>query len=360
MGLSSPEMALLAVESLTALALVALWVGDRERTYTLWWAISFGIAPLPSLLIGHGRAHEGPVVIALCLNVAVQAATLIAGVISYRFQRPLSVPNVGMAIVALTALYYLPISFVGFMWSRFALIVSMTGALLTSAVLLWSLGRFEKLAAACFALSGGLEIFRLMLVIAGQLNSTWLAHIPSFSGLMAICTALALLIAAYQRSLDQLRDQNRFLELSHEITEQLQGVSDETSLAQRVLSVITQRLEWQQGMFFQPVGEPESLSLIPVASCGELENTLVKIGLPVATPNTGMIAEAVRSKRVCYSEGLNKDPRLTEAYRDHPLVKSNPSLVVIPVTHDGKVLGIIALHDVKRRELRDTEIRTLE
>ncbi len=361
MSLSSPEIALLAVELLTAMALAVLWLGDRERTYTLWWAISFGIAPLPSLLmIGHSHEHEGGVAIALCFNVAVQAATLVAGVISYRSQCSLSARKVGMAIVVLTALYYLPVSFVGFMWARFALIGSMIAARLASAAVLWSLGRFEKLAAACFAMSGGLEVFRLMLVIAGQLNSTWLAHIPSFSGLMAICTALALLIAAYQRSLERLRDQNRFLALSHEITEQLQGVSDETSVAQRVLSVMTQRLGWQQGMFFQPVGELESLSLIPVASCGESEQTWVKIGLPVATPGVGMIAEAIRSKHVCYSESLNNDPRLTDAYRDHPLVKSNPSLVVIPVTHDGKVLGIIALRDVERRDLRNTEIRTLE
>lgn len=363
MGLSSPELALLAVELLTALALVVLWLSDREHTYTLWWAISHIIAPLPSVLARHIEDHQTssqPIVLLLFLNIAVQAATLLAGVISYRSRRPLRPSKVAAAIVGLWMLYYLPSLALGVGWGRLCMVLSMIVALLASAALMWTVGSVERLAALCFGARGGFEIALVALIVSGQTHSIWLAHIPSFNGLMAISTALALLLAAYQRSLNRLREQNRFLELSHEITAQLQGVADEASLAQRALDVITLRLDWPQGMFFQPVGAPDTLTLIPIANRGQLEGTRVEIGLPVATPQTGMIATAMRTQRVCHSAHLVGDPRVTDAYREHPLVTGDPSLVVIPVTHGGNVLGIIALRDSRRREFRDTEIRTLE
>ena len=45
MGLPDSDVSLLLVELLTALALAALWFGDRERPYTLWWAISHAALP---------------------------------------------------------------------------------------------------------------------------------------------------------------------------------------------------------------------------------------------------------------------------------------------------------------------------
>lgn len=364
--MSAAEISLLAVELLTALALVVLWFGDRERTYTLWWAVSHATLPLPSLLSSYIRdindhsVTSSFIALLLCLNIAIQAATLVAGVISYRTQWALRPRHVGIAVAGLLVVYFLPIPLLGFVWARPAMVTSMIVALLASAGLMWSLGRFERLAAVCFALRGGFEILLLILVATGHSNSPLFAHLPSFNGLMAISTVMALLIAAYQRSLTRLRDQYRFLELSHEITAQLQGVSDEASLAKRVLEVIRERLDWKQGIFFHPIDAPESITLIPIANSGELQNRKVNIGLPVVTPNIGMIATAVRTRQVCHTANLLTDPRVTDMYRDHPLLETNSSMVVIPVTHDAKVLGIIVLRDTVRREFRDTEIRTLE
>jgi diguanylate cyclase (GGDEF)-like protein len=363
MGLSSPELALLVVELLTALALAVLWLGDRKRTYTLWWAISHITLPLPSLLTHYIHNHSTSPVVAflLCLNIAIQVSALIAGVISYRAEKPLRLRYVAFAVAGLLALYFLPTTIAGFGWARLAMVMSMTLALLASAALMWSLGRMERLAAVCFGLRGGFEIVLLALIASGRSNSAWITHIPSFTGLMAISTALVLLIAAYQRSLDLLRDQYRFLELSHEITAQLQGVSNEASLAERVLAVITQQLDWKQGIFFRPAEIDGSSALIPIANQGpRISDNEVKIGVPVATPNIGMIASAVRTRQVCHSSSLKGDPRVTEAYRNHPLIASNPSVVVIPVTHDDEVLGVIVLRDTVRREFPETEIRTLQ
>ena len=360
MSLSSPELALLAVELLTALALAALWFGDRTRSYTLWWAIAHVMLPLPLLLMNSVREYNNFIALLLCLNVAIQATTQVAGVITYRTQSSIRITYVLAIIVGLTLLYFLPSFVVGFVWSRVTLVASMVAALLASAALMWSLGWTERVAAACFALRGGFEVMLLVLMATGRANSTWFTHIPSFNGLLAICTALSLLIAAYQRSLVRLQDQNRFLELSHDITAQLQGVPDEESLAQRVLEVMTQRLDWTQGVFFRPVASPNTITLIPIAGMGRIEGRQVKIGEPIITPNAGMIASAIRTRRVCHSVNLMGDPRVTDMYRDHPLVATDPSMVVIPVTHDGTVLGTIVLRDSKRRDFPDAEIRTLE
>ena len=362
MGLSTPELALLAVELLTALALAALWLGDRERSYTLWWAISHAVLPIPSLLMGSVHDHQVQsqlVIVVLLLNISIQATTLLAGVISYRATRQLQPRHVGIVIVGLLLFFYLPSLVVGVWWGRLFMVLSMVAALLASAALMWSLGKIERLAAACFAVRAGFEIALVVLIATGHSKSNWFEHIPSLNGLMAIGTALALLIAAYQRSLSRLHEQYRSLELSQEIAAQLQGVSEETSLAQRVLAVMLQRLGWEQGLFFRPGLEP--LTFFAVAALGsEVGEAHVKIGSTITTPDSGMIAIAMRTRRVCQSSSLSSDPRVTDTYRSHPLISSNPSLVVIPVTHDDSVLGIIVLRDSGRRELPATEIRTLE
>lgn len=363
MNLPSPELALLAVELLTALALAALWLGDRERTYTLWWAISHATLPLPALLMGHVREHQsttGIVAVLLCLNVAVQAVTLVAGVISYRSQRKLQPYRVILAIIALELVFYLPMEIFGNAWARPTMVLSMVVALLASATMMWSMGRTERLAAACFGIRGGFELGLLALMVMDHSDMSWFMHLPSFNGLMAISTALALLIAAYQRSLARLREQNRFLELSYEITAQLQGISDEASLAQRVLDITTQQLDWRQGIFLRPLESTESPSLIPIASVGEIEGRRITVGEPLITPKIGMIATAMRTRRVCHSTSLGDDPRVTETYRDHPLVAANHSMAVIPITQGAQVLGVMVLRNRERREFFETEIRTLE
>ena len=363
MSLSSPEVALLAVELLTALALAALWLGDRKRNYTLWWAISHATLPAPSLLgpYAHGQGFSMHMAILLLyLNIAIQATTLVAGVISYRAGHSPRVKQVIAATFVLWMAFYLPIFVFGVGWARFSLVSAMATALLISAVMMWPMGRIEQIAAICFAMRGGFELLLLAILAKGGAHSGWFGHIPSFSGLMAIGTVLALLIAAYQRSLDRLRDQYRFLELSHEISAQLQGVSDETSLAQRVLAGITQKLDWKQGSFFHALNTQEALTLIPIAAIGQQESSHVAIGKPVITPDTGMIAMALRTRQVCYSENLKADSRVTDAYRNHPYVMSNPSMVVVPVTHDGEALAAIILSDNRQHQFRDTEIRTLE
>ena len=50
MSWSVPDISLLAVELLTAAALAVLWLGDRQRQYTLWWALAFSLMTLPILL----------------------------------------------------------------------------------------------------------------------------------------------------------------------------------------------------------------------------------------------------------------------------------------------------------------------
>ncbi|MFT3929323.1 MAG: EAL domain-containing protein [Spongiibacteraceae bacterium] len=364
MGLSSPELALLAVELLTALSLAILWLGDRERSYTLWWSIAHVTAPLPALVTGYLRSQTPLADVAAlltCVNVAIQVTAMVAGVLSYRAFKGLRWQNAVIWMVALSAAYFGAYEVVGPRATRLIVVSSMIIALFASATLMWRLGKIERLAAVCFAIRGGFEVLLAVFSITGWAQySSWFGHSPAFSGLLAICTALSLLIAAYQRSLTRLQDQNRFLELSHEITEQLQGATDEADLAQRVLKVITQSLAWTQGVFFRPIVASDTITLIPIASRGQIEGRQVQIGVPIATPNVGMIATAVRTRQVCHSVNLMDDPRVTDTFRDHPLVATEPSMVVIPVTHDGSVLGIIVMRDAKRRDFPATEIRTLE
>jgi diguanylate cyclase (GGDEF)-like protein len=363
MNLSAAEISLLVVELLTALALAVLWWGDRQRTYTMWWAIMHATLPLPAFFIGYLRANPTPTNPLVPLHmfiIATQAVCLLAGVFSYRAmqQRPWWRPAVA-AIFALIALFYVPSLFWGANWMRVSEVTVLAAALIAAAVLMWPQGRLERVAAICFAVRGTYEATLLLLVATGRYDMAWFKHTPSFSALVAISTALVLLIAAYQRSLDRLRDQYRILELSQEITAQLQGVTDETSLAQRVLAVMTQRLDWKQGAFFRPVDTLGSPGWMLVANVGDDAGQL-KVGQPIATLDEGMLASAVRTQSVCYSPELIVDTRVSDAYRDNPLIADNPSLVVIPVIHDRDVLGAIVMRDMQRRELPETEIRMLE
>ncbi len=356
MGLSAQELTLLAVELLAALALAAVWLGDRERTYTLWWAISHATLPLPALL--HGGMSSSQLVIAILhLSNAIQAVTLLAGVIVYRTQRSLPARYVGLAILVIWLLFYPPTLVVGYVWGVYWNLLVLGGAFLTSMMLMWSVGRIERVAALCFALRSGFAVALLVLVINGDVGSRWIAHVPSFSGLMGVGTALALLIAAYQRSLDRLREQYRLLELSHEITAQLHSGTDELSLTRNALAMLTERLGWKQGAFFHPTAEPRTL--IPVAIAGP-DGGVVSVGVPFTVTEGGMIATVLRTHRANYSAGLSVDLRVAEHFRNLPSIASNPSFAVIPVTHGSELLGVITLTKLDRDELSGAEILTLE
>ncbi len=356
---SAQEIALLVIELMGALALAVLWLGDRERSYTLWWAIASAAQPFAALVAGLTRTDPpttDPVHLLICALLATQAVGLLAGVISYRTAR-LRPTHAAAAVLLLTGLIFIPILWFGASWGRAVAALSMASALMASAALMWSLGRYERFAAVCFALRGMLNMALLALIAAGHSNSSWFSHFAGFNAPMIMGTALALLIAAYQRSLDRLRDQYRIVELSQQITAQLQGVSDEAELAQRALTVIALRLGWTQGLFLRPTSEP--LSFFPIASFGLVPGPINQ-GAPIKTSQGGLISMAMSTRSVTYSIDVADDPRVSAIYRNHPSVTGFHSQVVIPVTHDGQPLGAIMVRDVRRRELHVAEIRALE
>ncbi len=357
MSWTAPHISLLAVELLTALALALLWLSDRRRPYTLWWAIAHIMMAMPALLTTPSRGYE-PLTLtfaATTLILTMRPVCLLAGVISYRAGQVRS-RHIVIAIVALFLLTYLPTLIDSRTWVRAAAPLSMAAALLASAALMWSLGRFERIAAVCLLLRGAFEIALLALLAMGHRDSLLFNHYSSFNALTATGTALALLVAAYQHSLAQLRHQYRILELAQEVTAQLQGVTDEPQLAQRVLTVLRQRLGWQQGIFFGLTSE--RLLLVPTAAFGaEPERTLQP---QIKVPDTGLISTALRTQRLCHTAHLPSDLRVADAQRFTPQVTDTLSQVVIPITHNGEVLSLIVLRDAKRHQLDYTDILTLE
>jgi diguanylate cyclase (GGDEF)-like protein len=360
MGLSVSELSLIAVELLVAFALAALWFSDRERTYTLWWAISHVILPVPTLLMAGGNANSlySPLIAGLLfLNVAVQSTTLVAGVISYRLQRQLRVRLVVLAIIGMWLLFTLPMFVFGLLWPRLSLVLAMIVALLASAVMMWSLGRFERVAAVCFLLRCSFHSVLLAMVLIDDTNSPWFKHTPGFSGFMGVATALALLLAAYQRSLDRLRDQHRLLELSYAITAQLQGAGSDASLMEKVLAEIGKQLGWEQGVFLRPMKETHVY--MAIASYGRPVEDL-NLGEPFAVSDNSFIPVSLKTRRVSFTNNLADDPLVSARYRQHPSIANNSSLAIVPVVHGNAGLGVIMLRDSRRREFSAAEILTLE
>ncbi len=358
MALSAPEISLLAVELLTALALAALWFGDRERTYTLWWAIAHLMLPVPALLTSATRGNPvtlNPAALLLYTALAIQAISLLAGVISYRMpQLRLRWYHAVTAIAILTLTLFVPTHYLGQTWGRVTAVSSMMAAVLASAAMMWSLGRFERIAAVCFLSRGLLELSLLGQIAFGIHHSPWFNHFSSFNALTATGTALALLIAAYQRSLERLRDQYRILELGQELTAQLQGVSDEPDLARRVLAVLTHRLGWKVALFLSTT--PQPTTYLTLASVGVSPAP----GPQVEVPEEGLIGVSVKTQRLCHSENLTGDARVPKGYRDHPALTSMTSLVTIPLVHGGESLGVVLLRNARPREIDEAEALTLE
>ncbi len=358
MPMSAPDIALLIVELMAALSLAALWFSDRQRSYMLWWAIAHAMLPLASIQLGQMRQFELPSIemqLLLALTMATQAVTLTTGVVSYRAGR-VRLPQVGAAIAAVTALFMLA-TLLTPTAGRFVATLVMIAALLTSASLLWRLGHFERLAACCLALRALLAIGLMTLAFNDMIRPELTRHVPSLTVLLATCTVLALLIAAYQRSLSRLRHQYRILELTQEMTAQLQGVTDEPQLAQRVLTVLAQRLKWEMGLFLKVM--PTADTFVALAASG-IETGRHRIGEERVLTNSGLISLAVKTRRVCHSTDLLNDPRVPAAYHGNPLLDNLVSLATIPVVHDGEALGVIVLRDAQRRELHAAEILTLE
>ncbi len=360
MGLGAPELSLLAVELLAALALLALWFGDRTRAYTLWWALAHLMLPVPALLTSMTRDQPqlfNPATLLLYLALAAQAICLVAGVISFRSSHWQPQPRHAVAAIVLLALLMaVPTLYLGSIWGRYAATAAMAAALLASAMLMWSSGRIERFAALCLGLRGALQVTLLVLLALGRHDSTWFNHFTSFNALTATGTALALLVAAYQLSLERLRDQYRALELSQELTARLQGVTDERDLAQRVLAVFGQQLGWEQGLFLGLTPTPQAFT--PIATLKPIPALANRTF--IETPESGLISTALRTKRVCHSCELPVDARVHHSFRDYPQVQETLSQAVIPVMHDGEVLSLIVLRDRQRRALLETEVLTLE
>jgi len=357
LNLSAPEMSLLAVVLLSSLALAAMWLADRSRPYMLWWAIAHAALPIVTLLamqLSREMPPLHPINLLLNLTMSVQTVCLIAGVISYRSPqlRPLLV---GGSILTLSLLTYLIALQFDVLIARRAAALVTVAALLASAALMWKLGRFERVA-ACFFAARGLLALTLPLLMSWNPRGPYQMHYtPSFTVLLATGTMLALLIAAYQRSLDQLRQQYRILELAQELTARLQGVSEETDLAQRVLAVLEQRLGWEQGVVLAMTSEP--LTFTAVATFGIEPNQPLKSRIKV--PDNGLINTALQTQRVCHSAELPRDLVSVDNFSTHSYTNTF-SQVAIPIAHDGTTLGLIVLRDAQRRELHDAEILTLE
>ncbi len=354
MPLSAPDIALLVAELLSALALVVMWLGDRQRQYMLWWAIAHSMLLPVALLIPYiGSTPQPSSLAVLLLNVTMstQSVCLIAGVISYRSAR-LRPAQVGAAILVATLLFFVLSLLFGATTMRAAVALTIVVALLASAAMLWSLGRFERVAASFLALRGVMALTAPL-----WMNLPPSPQVPSLTVLLAIGTMLALLIAAYQRSLDRLHQQYRILELAQELTAQLRGVNDEHDLARRVLAVMTQRLHWEQGTFMSLTTPP--MTFIQTATLG-VEPTLATPGQPITIASGGMIGQALSSQRIQFSANLTHDRRVTETYRNHPTLADPLCQVVIPVSHGGGVLGVVVLRDRRHRELSESEQLTLE
>jgi diguanylate cyclase (GGDEF)-like protein len=361
MGLNATELSLLAVELLAALALLALWLGDRSRAFTLWWALAHLMLPVPALLTAATRGHPSPlnpVTLLLYLSLATQAVCLVTGVISFRSRRWQPRPRHALlAIAVLSLLFVLPAVILGNLWGRYAATTAMTVALLASALLMWSSGRIERFAALFLGLRGGLQVILLAMLVLGRYDSAWFNHFTSFNALTATGTALALLVAAYQLSLERLRDQYRSLELSQELTARVQGITDEQELARQVLAVISQRLRWEQATFMSLTATP--MTFEQTATLG-VEPALATLAPVITIPPGGMISEALTTQRIQFSADLARDQRVTDAYRNHPSITLPLSQVVIPIVHHSEALGVIVLRDRGHRELSETKKSTLE
>ncbi len=353
----TPEMSLFILELLTALALFLLWLGDRKLPYTLWWSLAFALMALPSMLVAASRTVPlDPIFALTSFIIAARPVCLLAGVISYRTGR-LHTRYVLVAIITCGLLSYLPTLLIGRDWIRFVAPLTMTIALCVSALLLWSEGRFERIAAGFLALRASFEAGLLVLLATGRVDSPWFDHFTSFNGLTAIGIALALLVAAYLRSLERLRTQYQALELTQELTAQLQGVSDERELAERVLTVMSQRLDWNIGAFL--VETPRSEYYLALAALSPDAETLMS-GQEIFVPDTGIVADAIRTRHIRHTSQLVVDQRVPRRYRDQRMASWMPSLVAIPITHDGQILAVVMLRDTRQRKLNATELQTLE
>jgi diguanylate cyclase (GGDEF)-like protein len=357
MAFLTPEMSLFVLELLTALALFLLWLSDRQRPYTLWWALAFVMMALPSVLAAPSRTvATDPLFMLTTFVIAARPVCLLAGVISYRSGR-LNMTQALGAIVAWGLTSYLPTLWIGRDWIRFVAPLTMMAALVASALMLWSQGHFERIAASFLLLRGSFELALLVLLATGNSGSPWFNHVASFNGLTAIGIALALLIAAYQRSLERMRAQYRVLELTQDLTALLQGVTDERDLARRVLGTLARQLGREHAAFLIRTEQP--MVFTPIATVGirpehEIHSDTITI------PAAGLVNLALETRRVQFSTDLARDTRLSRDLRQHRWIVGLPSQVVIPIVHHSEALGVIVLHDPQPRALDDTETRMLE
>lgn len=355
------DVVILACEVMAALTLLALWFEDRKHIYMLWWSMAHVCLPLSALALQRvaGATHVSDADFALySLFTSGQVIALVGGVLAYRFQRVRPSWAIAGGLGALLAVL-MPGLLFGVPLGRVVAGAALVAAFGASAVLLWPIGAVERVVAGVFVVRAAVGTILSVMVILGYQDSPLFAYTLTFSAPMAIATALLLLVAAYRRSLVELRTQNAFLQLSHEVTAELQGVTDEESVAKRVLEALIQRQSWEHvGMFAL---NADGTAFRPLAGMRAAWCASPALNMPQSISlKEGLSGLAVKRRCVLVTNDLPNDERLSPTVREGARLTGMMTQVVVPLVHNDVVLGVLLLRHHARRFLPVSERRTLQ
>ncbi len=355
------NLTLLVIELLAAAAFVVLWREDRKRLYLLWWALAHTTIPCTALVANTLRTTESAALTIPLFTYALLTSTtvvsLVAGVLSYRLVE-IRISRLCLWGLALWLLLFLPGMFSHVQWTRYLGSISFFSAFLTSAILLWRNGDFlERIASVFFGIRSAAVVI-LIAIIQKDTSDQYTSITLNHSASMAFATALLLLLIAFRRSQHELRNHLQFLSLSHEITAELQGVSQESEIGARVLALILKRNLWDLGALTLPDPGGKHLNVVSVVGRKIDAETLEKFRqIPMDSSMSGM---SFRQQKLLYTTNLGHDSRIEPRLRRESQKTGSMIQMCIPLMHRGEALGVLLLLDKESRHFLPSEMETLE
>ncbi|MEO0438806.1 MAG: EAL domain-containing protein [Pseudomonadota bacterium] len=355
--LFSGQTILLANSLLVSLLLFALWISDREQRHNLYWggglfAMFVVLATLPTEPPDTLSAG-----IALCVIASAVACTLLVQGTATFANKSLSARWLiasGLALILLFVILALS-SYQG----GILLATAVAAAFWFTAWTLRTYGFVEKIAAALFFIRGFMLVLAALTAEFSFTERFLNLSFISANQIVAMASALALLMVAFLANQRELERSRRLLRQGNLMAQRLGQLSDTASVVRESVKILLEEEPLSTAWIYRL--DEKSQKLWMLDSGGRLaylsrENTEI--------PLEGSVSgKAVHTGRVQLIDDLASDARVNRTARKlahtHPKELAGTN-IIIPLMSGDRVYGTCSYHLGLQRTLNQADFEAFE
>lgn len=350
-------VATIAIALAAGIALLLMWMEDRQRRYLVWWSVShfaqLGIYAVVALNF-HPDFTDGFVVaFSYDTTLMLMAYGSTRGALYYR-SGATSAQLLNSLCIGLFALILGVYFFTGSMaWSRAIGVAILAICFLTVAWVLWSADFLERFTSILFCTRAVL-LFYLTFALSPYGDAASIqVQSSDYTAVLAAATVFMLILICYRRTQREVHEHLNLLTLSHEVLTSLQGVTSVAELGERIIPRFVEQHGWKgAGLYNLDEGSGYLVQVGYYSDAGFIPDSSATQRRPLDESLGGL---AIRQRKVITCHDLN-DPRLHLSEDQRRAFGKAKTVVAIPLFHDGVPGGVLMLGDDEYRQIGEQEL----